>query len=160
MPAPLDPDDLDTGTLALFVGSAAASAVQDHLTACGFDGLRMSHGYLFQHLIDGSPTIRDLAAALDMTQQGASKAVAELERLGYAERRPDPQDARIRRVALTPRGHEAVDAARRARAEMEERLRERLGAHGLDTARSLLGDLLDEFGGSEAVRRRRVRPPR
>lgn len=160
MPPPLDPDDLDTGTLALFVGSAAASTVQERLTSDGFTGLRTSHGYLFQHLLGGSPTIRELAAALDVTQQGASKAVSELERLGYAERRPDPHDARVRRVALTRRGHGAVDAARRARADLEERLRERLGARGRDAVRALLRDLLDELGGTEAVRGRRVRPPR
>ncbi|WP_304454929.1 MarR family winged helix-turn-helix transcriptional regulator [Nocardiopsis sp. YSL2] len=160
MTPPVDPDDLDTGTLALFVGSAAASSVQERIAADGFTGLRTSHGYLFQHLLGAAPTIRDLAAALEMTQQGASKAVAELEALGYAERRPDPHDARVRRVALTPRGHEAVDAARRARTELEERLRECLGDRGLDTARALLRELLDELGGTEAVRRRRVRPPR
>jgi DNA-binding MarR family transcriptional regulator len=95
-----------------------------------------------------------------MTQQGASKAVAELERLGYAERLPDPQDARVRRVTLTPRGHEAVAAARRARAALEDRLRQRFGAPALDAARALLADLLDTLGGAAAVRRREVRPPR
>ncbi|WP_413254554.1 hypothetical protein [Streptomyces europaeiscabiei] len=65
-----------------------------------------------------------------MTQRGASKAVAELERLGYTERLPDPHDARIRRVTLSHRGHEAVAAARHARAVLEERLRHRFGNHG------------------------------
>ncbi|PIM70061.1 transcriptional regulator [Streptomyces sp. JV178] len=157
---PLDPHDLDTGTLALFVGLAAASTVQDELAALGFPDLRMSHGYVFQHLLHDRPTIGDLAEKLDMTQQGASKAVAELERLGYAERLPDPHDARVRRVTLTPRGHEAVAAARRARAALEERLRQRFGAPALDAARTLLADLLDTLGGAVAVRRREVRPPR
>ncbi|MCI0386860.1 MarR family winged helix-turn-helix transcriptional regulator [Streptomyces sp. CNQ085] len=155
-----DPHDLDTGTLALFAGLAAASAVQDEVAARGFPDLRMSHGYVFQHLVHARPTIGDLAEKLDMTQQGASKAVAELERLGYAERLPDPHDARVRRVTLTPRGHEAVTAARRARASLEERLRQRFGATALDAARTLLTDLLDALGGTAAVRRREVRPPR
>ncbi|MET9849052.1 MarR family winged helix-turn-helix transcriptional regulator [Streptomyces ossamyceticus] len=157
---PLDPHDLDTGTLALFAGLAAASTVQDELAALGFPDLRMSHGYVFQHLLHARPTIGDLAEKLDMTQQGASKAVAELERLGYAERLPDPEDARVRRVTLTPRGHEAVAAARRARAALEDRLRQRFGAPALDAARTLLAELLDTLGGAAAVRRREVRPPR
>ncbi|MER8220741.1 MarR family transcriptional regulator [Streptomyces sp. NPDC094143] len=70
---------------------------------------------MFQHLIDAQPTVSDLAAKLDMTQQGASKVVAELERLGYVERLPSPRDARIRHVGLTARGRETVTAARRAR---------------------------------------------
>ncbi|WP_116245011.1 MarR family winged helix-turn-helix transcriptional regulator [Nocardiopsis sp. FIRDI 009] len=160
MAEPLDPHDLDTGTLALFVGSAAASAVQDALAAHGFADLRVSHGYVFQHLVDAQPTVGELAEKLGMTKQGASKAIAELQQLGYAERVPDPDDARIRRVRLTRRGHAAVDTARRARADLEERLRQRLGSASLDTVRTLLADLLDELGGTAAVRRREVRPPR
>ncbi|WUD77670.1 MarR family transcriptional regulator [Streptomyces sp. NBC_00510] len=83
---PLDPMALDTGTLALFVGFAAA--VQDRLAADGFGDLRCSHGYLFRHLVGAEPTVGALAERLGMTQQGASKAAAELERLGYAERSP------------------------------------------------------------------------
>ncbi|MEU8866834.1 MarR family winged helix-turn-helix transcriptional regulator [Streptomyces umbrinus] len=160
MQQPLDPRDLDTGTLALFVGFAATSAVQTELAANGFPDLRMPHGYVFQHLLHTRPTIGELAEKLDMTQQGASKAVAELERLGYAERLPDPHDARIRRVTLTSRGHEAVTAARHARAAQEEHLRQRFGTTAIDAARTLLAELLDDLGGTAAVQRREVRPPR
>ncbi|MQY05563.1 MarR family winged helix-turn-helix transcriptional regulator [Actinomadura macrotermitis] len=156
---PVEPRDLDTGTLALFVGSAAVTAVREQLEAAGFTGLRTSHGYVFQHLVDGRPTIGELAARLEMTQQGASKAVAELERLGYVERVPGERDARVRLVALTARGRAAVEAARSARRELEERLRARCGEQGLDETRRMLVELLDELGGTEAVRRRDVRPP-
>lgn len=155
----LDPRDLDLGSLALFAGFAATTAVQADLASTGFGDLRMSHGYVFQHLIDARPTVSDLAMKLDMTQQGASKAVAELERLGYVERVQDARDARIRRVALTRRGREAVSAARRARAGLEARLRDRFGPTAFDAARALLADVLQELGGTAAIRRRDVRPP-
>ncbi|MEU5539845.1 MarR family winged helix-turn-helix transcriptional regulator [Streptomyces sp. NPDC020362] len=160
MHGPLEPHDLDLGSLALFAGFAATTAVQADLASMGFGDLRMSHGYVFQHLIDAQPTVSDLAAKLDMTQQGASKAVAELERLGYTERVQDAHDARIRRVVLTRRGREAVSAARRARAHLEARLRDRFGAEAFDAARGLLADLLDELGGTAAIQRRDVRLPR
>ncbi|MFF7871053.1 MarR family winged helix-turn-helix transcriptional regulator [Streptomyces qaidamensis] len=156
----VDPADLDLGSLALFVGFAAGSAVQADLASMGFGDLRMSHGYVFQHLIDAQPTVSDLAAKLDMTQQGASKAVAELERLGYVERLPSPRDARIRHVALTTRGREAVTAARRARERLEGRLRDRCDPAAFDVTRTVLVGLLDELGGTAAVHRRDVRPPR
>lgn len=156
----LEPGDLDTGTLALFVGFAAAALVQDAVAEDGFTGLRFSHGYVFQHLIEGSPTVGELAEKLDMTQQGASKAVAELERLGYVERAADPRDARIRRIRLTGRGRAAVAAARRARRSVEERLERRCGAERLAASRAVLVELLDELGGTAAARRREVRPPR
>lgn len=160
MPSAVDPLQLDTGTLALFVGQAAAALVQEQLAGQGFADLRFSHGYVFQHLIDGEPTVSELAAQLGMTQQGASKAVAELERLGYCERVADAADARIRRVRLTGRGREAVAAARRARADVDERLARRFGERRLAEHRYLLARLLDELGGTAAVQRRAVRPPR
>ncbi|MFB4271748.1 MarR family winged helix-turn-helix transcriptional regulator [Nonomuraea sp. GTA35] len=157
---PVDPRDLDLGTLALFVGSAAASAVQEEMAAQGFTGLRVSHGYVFQHLVEEARTIGELAVRMEVTQQAASKVVAELEGLGYVERVPDPRDARIRRVRLTGRGRAAVAAARRARAAQENRLAERVGPERVEECRALLAELLDELGGAGAVRRREVRPPR
>ncbi|MFJ9411163.1 MarR family winged helix-turn-helix transcriptional regulator [Streptomyces sp. NPDC101393] len=164
MPEPSPPtvatDELDVGSLALFVGFAASHLVQEQLTEEGFGDLRFSHGYVFQHLVnDARPTVGELAAKLDMTQQGASKAVVELERLGYVERIPDPQDARARRVVLTASGDRAVSAARRARKTLDERLAARFGADRLTEHRALLAQLLDELGGAAAVRRRSVRPP-
>lgn len=157
---PVLPSDLDTGTLALFVGFAAAAAVQEGLEGHGFSGLRFSHGYVFQHLVgDTRPTVGELASMLGVTQQAASKTVAELERLGYVERLADPRDARIRHVHLTRRGHGAVAAARRAREALESRLAERGGKKRLDACRELLAELLDELGGTPAVRLRQVRPP-
>ncbi|MFH8573898.1 MarR family winged helix-turn-helix transcriptional regulator [Streptomyces sp. NPDC017993] len=154
------PNDLDTGSLALFVGFASSQLVQEQLAEQGFGDLRFSHGYVFQHLVDDArPTVGELAAKLDMTQQGASKAVVELERLGYVERVADPQDARARRVALTAHGRAAVAAARRARSAVDERLAARFGADRLAEHRALLAQLLDELGGTTDVRRRSVHPP-
>ncbi|GAA5069141.1 DNA-binding MarR family transcriptional regulator [Thermocatellispora tengchongensis] len=156
----VDPERLDTGSLALFTGFAASAAVEAELAARGFADLRFSHGYVFQRLVGAAPTVTELAAGLGMTQQGASKAVAELERLGYVERVADADDARVRRVRLTARGEDAVRAAREARAALEERMRRRFGPGRLADARALLAEMLDALGGTAAVRRREVRPPR
>src|SRR4051812_26640453 len=88
-----------------------------------------------------------------------SKAVVELERLGYVRRRAAPQDARVRLVGLTERGREAVAAARAARAEVVADLRERLGPRRVDAATRVLRDVLELHGATGAVRGRRVRPP-
>src|SRR5213595_1161341 len=146
MAASPDPRQLDTGTLALFAGQAAAALVQEQLAGQGFGDLRFSHGYVFQHLIDGEPTVGELAAQLAMTQQGASKAVAELERLGYCKRFPGAADARVRRVRLTNRGWAAVSAARRARTALDQRLASRFGEQNMAGLRDTLARLLDELG--------------
>jgi DNA-binding MarR family transcriptional regulator len=158
-PSP-EPAHLDIGYLALFVGQAFSDAVLEALAAAGHPALRFSHGFVIQHVIDADRTIGELAERMAVTQQGASKAVAELEALGYLERVADPDDARIRRVRLSGLGRDAVQVTRRAREKIERTLSGRVGDKAVAQARRTLTRLLDELGGSLAVRRRTVRPPR
>ena len=150
---------LDLGLAALFAGQAIAEAVRRRLDARGFAGLRFSHGFLVQRLVEDEQSIAALAAALEVTQQAVSKTVSELERLGYVRRRPDPRDARVRLVSLTDRGRAAVAAAREERAAVEAELRERLGPRRVAAATRVLREALDLHGATAAVRSRRVRPP-
>jgi len=150
---------LDLGLAALFAGQAIAEAVRGRLDARGFAGLRFSHGFLVQRLVEDEQSIAALAAALEVTQQAVSKTVSELERLGYVRRRPDPRDARVRLVSLTDRGRAAVAAAREERAAVEAELRERLGPRRVAAATRVLREALDLHGATAAVRSRRVRPP-
>jgi DNA-binding MarR family transcriptional regulator len=151
--------ELDLGLAALFAGQAIADAVRARLVARGFAGLRVSHGFLVQRLLEDEQSIAALAKALGVTQQAVSKTVSELERLGYVRRRPDPRDGRVRLVALTDRGRAAVAAAREERAAVEADLRERLGPRRVAAATRVLREVLDVHGASAAVRTRRVRPP-
>jgi DNA-binding MarR family transcriptional regulator len=157
------PDDplpqLDLGLSALFAGQTIAAVVRDRLEARGFAGLRVSHGFLVQRLLEDEQSIAALAGALGVTQQAVSKTVSELERLGYVRRRPAPRDARVRLVGLTDRGRSAVDAAREERAAVEAELRERLGPRRVAAATRVLREVLDLHGATAAVRTRRVRPP-
>jgi len=157
---PADPlDALDLSLASLFAGLALAEEVQRQLAAEGFDDARFGHGFVFQHLVAGPLAIGDLARAMDVTQQRASKATAELQALGYVRREPDPADARVRRIALTERGWAAIEAARRARASILDELRARLGAERVAAAAELLRDVLRETGADAAVAARRVRLP-
>jgi DNA-binding MarR family transcriptional regulator len=150
---------LDLGLSAMFAGQALADAVRSRLERRGFTGLRLSHGFLVQRLVEDEQSIAALAAALGVTQQAVSKTVAELERLGYVRRRADPRDRRVRLVALTDRGRQAVDAAREERAAVEAELRERLGPRRVAAATRVMREVLDLHGATAAVRTRRVRPP-
>jgi len=150
----------DLSLAALFAGWALADLVQERLAARGFADLRFADGVLFQHLVGGPRPIGDLAQRLGVTQQAASKAVTDLERRGYVERLTDPGDRRARRAALTARGEQAIDAARRERAALEAELEAAHGAGRVAAARELLADVLAATGREEAVRGRRVRPPR
>lgn len=144
------------------VGLAAPAAHEEvlrRLAAEGFDGVKVSHGYVVQRLLVGEPTVGELAEALGVTQQGASKQVLDLERLGYAERVAVPGDARVRGVRLTERGRAMVEATRTARADLERAVAARVGAAPVAEAAEVLEVLLDVLGLSEAVARRRVQAP-
>jgi DNA-binding MarR family transcriptional regulator len=105
-------------------------------------------------------TIGALAERLQVTQQAASKSVADLERRGYVSRVRDPADARVRVVALTDRGRAAVQRAREHRAALVAELGERLGPRRVEAANRLLHDVVAEPGADAAVRGRRIRAPR
>jgi len=122
--------------------------------------VRFADGLVFQHLVGGPLTIGALAERLEVSQQAVSKSVADLERRGYVARRPDPDDARARRVALTDRGEAAIAGGRHHRAAIAAELSDRLGPRRVEGARRLLLDVLAEVGADTAVRGRRVRPPR
>ena len=130
----------------------------DALRARGHPELRYSHGFLFQQLIEGSRPVGEIAANLGVTSQAVSKAVRELERLGYVRRQADPDDARVRRVGLTERGRDAVGAARSVREELNGRLAGALGAERVAAAASTLAAAMRQSGALDAVRTRRVRP--
>ena len=152
--------DVDLSLASLFAGWALADELQRRLAADGFADVRFADGFIFQHLVEEPVTIGALAERLGVTQQAASKSVADLERRGYVERRPDPDDARARRVALTARGERAIEAARVHRAAISAELAERLGPRRAEAARRLLLDVIADLGADTAVRNRRVRPPR
>jgi DNA-binding MarR family transcriptional regulator len=67
--------------------------------------------------------------------------LGELERLGYLERRPDPDDLRSKRIALTARGIAAIGAIREAVAEVETAWAQQLGAERFAALRDLLLEL-------------------
>jgi DNA-binding MarR family transcriptional regulator len=155
----LEPADLDVATLAFLAGSAANERLLERIRAAGHGHLRTAHGFVFQRLVQGSRTVGELASALGVTQQAASKSATELEGLGYVRRRPDASDRRVARIELTERGRDAIEVARRIRREFDAELSERVGARSLEEAKRVLAALLAMAGGEAAVRARSVRPP-
>jgi DNA-binding MarR family transcriptional regulator len=151
--------ELDISLASLFAGWAMADEVQRRIADDGFDDIRFADGVVFQHLVEGPLTIGALAERLGVTQQAASKSVADLERRGYVARRTAPDDARARLVALTDRGNAAIEDGRRHREAFVAELGERLGPRRVEAARRLLVDVVRDLGAEGAVRGRRVRPP-
>jgi DNA-binding MarR family transcriptional regulator len=153
------PEPIAEDLVLLFAALAATTQAEvvTALTQAGYGDLRPSDGFLVQHLQQGPASIGELAGKLGITAQGVSKIVIELEGKGYVSRTPDPADQRTRLVDLTERGWEAVHFTRRARADVNRRLRATLGP-GARAFLDQIHQLAENSGALAALTDRRLRP--
>ena len=94
-------------------------------------------GYIVLGALDRSPvrTQAALAEAIGADKTRIIPTLDELQRHGYIERRPDPDDRRVRLLAITPSGRAVKDAAQADIQRGEERW---LGTLSADERRVLL----------------------
>jgi DNA-binding MarR family transcriptional regulator len=80
-------------------------------------------GYVVLDALDRSPvrTQAALAEAIGADKTRIIPTLDELQQLGYIERRPDPDDRRVRLLEITPSGREVHDAVQRDIQGGEER---------------------------------------
>ena len=83
----------------------------------------------------------ELAAEANMSKQAMNYLLGQLERLGYVERRADPDDGRFTRVYLTERGDSTREVIRGAVRAVEAEWAKELGARDLERLRTLLTEL-------------------
>jgi DNA-binding MarR family transcriptional regulator len=107
----------------------------------GFDDLDVAHLNVFQYPGPQGARPSELAARLRISKQALNYLLGSLERLDYLERRPDPDDLRSKRVALTPRGTAAIGVIRDAVGEIETTWAQQLGPKRFAQLRNLLLDL-------------------
>jgi DNA-binding MarR family transcriptional regulator len=107
----------------------------------GFDDLDAAHLTVFQYPGPEGARPSELAGRLRISKQALNYLLGELERFGYLERRPDPDDLRSKRVALTPRGTSAIGVIREAVEELENRWAKQLGSERFAELRGLLIEL-------------------
>src|SRR5215471_13926284 len=91
----------------------------------------------------------ELAARMKVTKQALNYLLRDLERLGYVELHPDPDDRRARRIALTDRGRELVPIIRGAVSQTERDWAASLGEARFEQLRELLVEL-NEIAAPEA----------
>ena len=120
-------------------------AVQRHmlerLHEGGFGDFDAAYLNVFQYPGPQGARPSELAARLGISKQALNYLLGELERLGYIERRPHPDDLRSKRVALTRRGTSAIRVIRQAVGEIETTWAQQLGPKRFAQLRNLLLDL-------------------
>jgi DNA-binding MarR family transcriptional regulator len=111
------------------------------LERAGHGDVRQAHGCVFSNIEPDGMRLTELAERARMTKQGVGEAVSDLERLGYAERAPDPSDGRAKIIRLTERGRAAQWAGFQALGEIEAEWARRFGEDAVEGMRSLLLEL-------------------
>ena len=129
------------GALLRMALEAVQRRMLDSLHAAGFDDLDTAHLTVLQWPGPDGMRPSDLAVRLHMSKQALNYMLGELERLGYLERLPDPDDLRARRIALTPRGHEIIVVIRKAVRATERDWATALGGDRVEELRSLLVEI-------------------
>lgn len=62
------------------------------------------------HTGEQGPTVRDVADYLALQHHSAVGLIDRVHRLGLVERRPDPDDGRVVRIALTDQGEQCLES--------------------------------------------------
>jgi DNA-binding MarR family transcriptional regulator len=150
---------LDIGYLGGFLSLRMNELVLEAAARAGFTEIRESHGYVLQHFIDSDRGVTELARRMEVSQQAASKAVAEIVDIGLLEQAPS-DDRRSKRIRLSKKGWKLVKTTRRARKRLEKKLLAKVDRHSYEKTRSALIECLEELGKVERVLSRRVRAPR
>jgi DNA-binding MarR family transcriptional regulator len=150
---------LDLAYLAFFLGLRVNELVRDRGHARGFRGMRDSHGFVIQHLIESDRTITELAGRMEVSQQAASKSIADLVKRGIVESLP-AGDRRAKTIRLSKRGWAAVRFGRSARRMIDAKLKRAVGTRDYERARRVLLACLKSAGGIGRVRARSIRAPR
>jgi DNA-binding MarR family transcriptional regulator len=136
------PGDTSPFALGLLMRKAHDRAAGELVAAIRPLGIELRHFAVMIELANHRPqSQKELGDRVGRDTAGMVRVIDDLERLGYAERRPHPSDRRIRAVQLTERGLAAFDTAHRAAKPISEALTAHLRAGEAEQ----LMDLLTRF---------------
>ena len=136
-----DPGHTQGAPLIRLLGTAFdefSEELAKRVEAAGYADLRASHGCVFGTIDPDGSRLTDLAERARMTKQTVGEAATDLERRGYVERVPDPNDGRAKIIRLTDRGREAHAIGRGLIDEIEHDWAERFGEERMTALRDAL----------------------
>jgi len=141
--APIDVDEpwmrelhADTGYLFYRLGLRSGQLFNTFLQE---SGLRLRHYAVLRFLATSEGALqRELSARLGYDPSAIVGLVDDLERQGFAERRPAPDDRRSRIVALTEQGRAFLRGTDEAGRRVTNELLDPLDAAGRETLHALL----------------------
>jgi DNA-binding MarR family transcriptional regulator len=121
----------------------ANERLHERFAESGHPDIRTPHGNVFAYLDDRGTRVSVLAERAQITKQSMAELVAHLERHGYVERIPDPDDRRAKLVRATRKGNELYAIAREFVAEVDREWTRLLGKSKMRQLKSMLRELND-----------------
>ncbi|HXW38357.1 MAG TPA: MarR family transcriptional regulator, partial [Acidimicrobiales bacterium] len=124
-------EGLDTTPLPALLRGAwrtYVDAVRGAMADAGFDDLPRNGAYVVGAIAGAGLPLGRVVDQLGVSKQAAGQLVDALVLRGYLDRVPDPTDRRRLTISLTARGEAAAAVARRAIAEVDDAVRDRVGA--------------------------------
>jgi DNA-binding MarR family transcriptional regulator len=121
--------------------------LHERLAERGWSDVRQAYGFVLLALRDGPASLRDLPGTLGTSKQAVSKLVDAMVAAGYVERAVDPDDARAKRVGLSPRGRDLLSTVEDVYRELESGWAEVLGHDRLAALRQDLATALSAAHG-------------
>jgi DNA-binding MarR family transcriptional regulator len=134
-------DELNIGLLMFIPYRAMENRVIEALRKGGFDDITTAQMKVAGRIGHTGTRLTELAEQAQVTKQTAGFLVDQLEKAGFVERRPDPEDGRARLVCIAERGREAVAIAAAAAAEVEAEWTRHLGERRMAQLRQTLTKL-------------------
>lgn len=127
---------------------ALVDAVMVELAARGYDDFRPAYEFAMRAVAAGADSASDLGRRLSVSKQAAAKTIAVLVSRGYVSRDPDPDDARRKRLQVTPLGFEVLGQGEAIFGVLRERWEQQIGVAELAALEARLTVLV----GDRAVR--------
>ena len=134
------------GALLLISADELRRRVHEGYHAAGFTDLRLAHHPVFGLLSPDGDRIVDLANKARTTKQAMGYLVDYLEKHGYLERTPDPDDGRSQIITRTEKGWQVNRLARQLVQEIQDDWAEELGQERMTQLITILRDLVKIIG--------------
>ena len=119
-----------------------AQAATEQLAARGFEDFRPAHDFAMRAIAGGAENASELGRRLSVSKQAAAKTIRLLEERGYVGRDLDAQDARRKRLQLTPRGFEVLRTGEKIFDELRAQWAKEIGVDKLQMVESVLAERL------------------
>ncbi len=134
--------------------------LQAKVREAGFDEVTLMHGWIIAYLYgsrDRQVYQRDLERACQIGRSTVTNIIKLMEKKGLICREPVENDARLKRVMLTPKGYKHREVVDNALEKVGDRMLEGIDPGELEVFRRVLGRMIRNLGeGQRPCRERKA----